>query len=311
MRTVLPTDKSRTYVEKEAYHAVGKPIPRMDAVDKVTGDGEFVADIKLSGMLYAKILRSPHPHAYISDIDTGAAKAVEGVRAVVTGEDLRDEMERTGVTLENILQNMKIMKEKELTLAGLLIFGRNPQQFRPYLKTWAIHFYGNDQGATEFIDRKELTGKLTDQLRRAEIFFRDHLRNPARIEGFDRIEGLEIPPEILREAVVNALAHRDYAIMSNIRIFIFDDRVEIISPGKLPNTVTIENIRYGIHAERNPVIISYLSKFGKMTQIGTGIPRMISLAKKATGREPDFEENEGQFKVIIHRSENKMQSPED
>jgi len=62
----------------------------------------------------------------------------------------------------------------------------------------------------------------------------------------------EIPPEALREAVINAIAHRDYHIPAQIRIFIFDDRIEIISPGKLPNTITLENIRMGVHAERNP-----------------------------------------------------------
>ena len=86
MRTVLPKNKVCIYGKKEDYRSVGKSIPRVDGIDKVTGEGRFIADIKMPGMLHTKILRSPHPHADIIEIDTGAAKAMEGVRAVVTGE---------------------------------------------------------------------------------------------------------------------------------------------------------------------------------------------------------------------------------
>ena len=89
MRTVLPKNKTCMYGKKDDYKAVGKGVPRFDAIDKVTGEGKFVADLKFNGMLHAKILRSPHPHADITDIDIGAAKATDGVWAVVTGEDLR------------------------------------------------------------------------------------------------------------------------------------------------------------------------------------------------------------------------------
>ncbi len=105
----------------------------------------------------------------------------------------------------------------------------------------------------------------------------------------------------MREAVVNAVAHRDYHIPSQIRIFIFDNRLEIVSPGRLPNTVTLENIKLGVHSERNQLIVSYLAKMGYMTQIGTGIIRMIRLLKEHTGREPDLEERDQAFVVRIWR----------
>lgn len=108
--------------------------------------------------------------------------------------------------------------------------------------------------------------------------------------------------EALREAVVNAVAHRDYTIPSNVRVFVYDDRIEVISPGRLPNTVTIENISYGIHVERNPIIVSYLTKLGKMSQIDTGIPRLIQMVRASTGKELLFEEVDSQFKVTIFRN---------
>ncbi len=92
MRTILPKNKHCKVPSKEDYRAVGKSIPRKDGVDKVTGEGKFIGDLKLPGMLHAKILRSPHAHADILEIDTGAAKALRGVWAVVTGEDLRGKL---------------------------------------------------------------------------------------------------------------------------------------------------------------------------------------------------------------------------
>ena len=109
----------------------------------------------------------------------------------------------------------------------------------------------------------------------------------------------EISIEALREAVVNAVAHRDYSIRSHIRIFIFDDRIEVRSPGRLPNTVTVENIRYGIHVERNPTVVSFLTKRGFMGQIGTGIVRMIRLMREYVGKEPEFYERDFEFHVIL------------
>ena len=214
---------------------------------------------------------------------------------------IEEELKTSQISLEKLLENMKILKNGNLTLAGLLLFGKNPQQFKPFCIVWAVRIAGTDPSTLKFEDRKEISGTLTEQLDKIEIFFKMHLRNPAVIKGFDREDYFEIPMEALREAVVNALAHRDYTIPSNVRVFVYDDRIEVTSPGKLPNTVTIENIRYGIHVERNPIIVSYLTKFGKMSQIGTGIPRLIQIVRKATGKDPLFEEVDNQFKVTIFR----------
>lgn len=88
MRSALPKDTVCDYSGSDYEGAVGRSLPRKDAIDKVTGDGRFVGDFKLPGLLHVKVLRSPHPHAYITDIDTGGAKALDGVWAVVTGKDL-------------------------------------------------------------------------------------------------------------------------------------------------------------------------------------------------------------------------------
>jgi len=163
-----------------------------------------------------------------------------------------------------------------------------------------VRFPGNDIG--EKFEKKDIEGRIIDQIKRTESVLKDYLRSETKIEGFKKEEPrYEIPIESLREAVINAVAHRNYQLPSQIRIFIFDNRIEVKSPGKLPNTVTIENIKLGFPLHRNPLIVSFLAKEHKMTEIGTGVPRMIRLLREHTGREPDFEERDQEFIIRIWR----------
>ncbi len=111
----------------------------------------------------------------------------------------------------------------------------------------------------------------------------------------------ELPEAALREAVVNAVAHRDYTIPGPIRLFIFDDRVEIHAPGKPPNTVDEGAMRVGVHVPRNPVIYKRLADLGLVTRVGSGIPRMIELVKKATGRELEILIRDFEVTFVIPR----------
>ena len=212
-------------------------------------------------------------------------------------------IEDMNADLNKLLENMKVltwMDEKLVfTVGGYLLFGLNPQKEFPFGKITIAKFDGNEIG--EEFEKKDLEGKLVEQIDGADRVLNQYLKTKVKIEGFGNELKFEIPKGVLREAVVNAIAHRDYHIPSQIRIFIFDNRLEIMSPGKLPNTVTLENIKLGVHSERNQLIVSYLAKMGYMTQIGTGIPRMIRLLKEHTGREPDFEERDHQFTVRIWR----------
>jgi len=115
---------------------------------------------------------------------------------------------------------------------------------------------------------------------------------------------LEIPAAALKEAVANALVHRDYFINSSIFINIFNDRVEIVSAGLLPNTLNVENIKLGIHIERNPIILSFMAKFqdSGYTDRGSGIPRMLRLCQeKKVPLKLINDTDRNQFKVIFYR----------
>jgi ATP-dependent DNA helicase RecG len=205
--------------------------------------------------------------------------------------------------LPKLLENMKVLTPLEdrlvFTVGGYLLFGRHPQKHFPYAKITVAAFAGEQIG--EEFEKKDLEGKLEEQIQGVETLLKLYLRTPVRIRAFASERRFEIPLEALREGVINAVAHRNYHLPAQIRILIFADRIEIISPGKLPNTVTLENIRLGVHAERNPLLVSFLSKMGYMTQIGTGIIRMIRLLRQHTGKEPEFEERGEEFLVRIWR----------
>ncbi|HOU12430.1 MAG TPA: ATP-binding protein [Anaerolineae bacterium] len=129
------------------------------------------------------------------------------------------------------------------------------------------------------------------------------MRNTAlatRIEGLQQTDRPQYPRPALREALVNAVAHRDYSLEgAQILLYVFDDRVEIRSPGGLPNSVTLENIRAHYSKPRNETIARVLFNLGYVNTLGSGVPRMIRLMREYVGREPDFETHAHQFLVRL------------
>ena len=115
---------------------------------------------------------------------------------------------------------------------------------------------------------------------------------------------LEIPEETFSEIIANAIVHRNYYIDSSIQINLFDDRLEVNSPGNLPNTINEENIKFGVHIERNPIILYFLEKDTKFRYSGkgTGIPRVIKLCEEAGIKLKLINDRQKQqFSVIFYR----------
>ena len=146
-------------------------------------------------------------------------------------------------------------------------------------------------------DRKDATGRLLDVLEDAQRFLRVHLVLPHDIRGFEAEPRPELPEEVFREALVNAVAHRDYTVHGPVHLFVFDDRVEIHTPGKPPNTVDVEAMRAGAHVVRNPRIYARLSDAGLVTRAGTGVRRIVRLVREATGKDVVIEIRE--FEVLL------------
>ncbi|MBI5499334.1 MAG: putative DNA binding domain-containing protein [Deltaproteobacteria bacterium] len=200
-----------------------------------------------------------------------------------------------------LLRNWGLLEGDHPTLAGALLFARDPQRHLPFAQINAARFPGADSAA-EPLDRKDLTGRLLDVIEGARRFLQEHLRVPHRIQGFDPESRPELPEEALREAVVNAVAHRDYTVQGPVRLFVFDDRVEIRTPGKPPNTVTASAMRAGVHVPRNPRIYSRLADAGLVTGAGTGIRRISTLVRQATGRDIGLEVAETEVLLTIPRA---------
>lgn len=204
--------------------------------------------------------------------------------------------------IENYLENLKIITpKKKPTLAGILFFAENPQRFIPYAKIIAAYIPGLDISIPP-ADRKDMTGKIPDLIEDSSKFLKLYLKEKHHIEGFKPELYPEIPEIVLREGIVNAIAHRDYTINASIRLFIFENRVEIRTPGKLPNTVTIESMKIaGSHVLRNPTLYNLLYKIGMVTDIGSGVYRMVKIMKERLNREIELHVTETEFIVSIPR----------
>ncbi len=201
-----------------------------------------------------------------------------------------DEPPTDAEALRRLLTALKILTTEGLSLMGVLCFARDPQRPLPWARVSAARSPGVDVGM-EFLDRKEIGGTLDAQITGTERFILDHLRSPSRIEGFES-EAPEpsLPLEAIREVVRNAIAHRDYAIRSPILVTVYDDRLEVSSPGRLLNSVSVEAVRLGVHVERNPLLAGVLAKRGMMTERGSGVPRVLRIMREQSLPEPEIEE---------------------
>lgn len=194
---------------------------------------------------------------------------------------------------------LKVVKEVDgefkPTNTGLLFFGKDPAEFIPQSEIKMVRFNGVTRLQT--IDSKEISGRIYEMLDEAEIFFKRNTRLANKIVGFKRVDIPEYPYEAVREALINAIAHRDYdRDESSIMFSIFDDRVEISNPGGLLPGLNIRKLE-GKHATRNKKICSIFKETRYMERYGTGIIKMKNLMGKHGLEEPEFEE-EGDFFVV-------------
>lgn len=199
-----------------------------------------------------------------------------------------------------------LRKDGKPTLAGYLFFGKNPQVFKPSLCIKAVAFYGNEIEGIKYRDSQDIHGRIPDQFTNAIGFLKRNLHHTQQGQDFNSLGKLEISEIALQELLENALIHRDYIRNAPIRILIFDNRVEIISPGSLPNSLTVEDIKYGNPVVRNNLMVSYAMHTLPYRGLGSGI-------KRALREQPDIHfhnDIEGeQFIVTIHRIFNDSQKP--
>lgn len=207
--------------------------------------------------------------------------------------------EEKGLTYEDALKAKRILPKDQLSLAGFLFFGKEPQRIKPAFTIKAVSFIGNDISGTQYRNKPaDFKGTIPQLFEEAMSFLKANLQYLQSGQDFNSTGKLEISEIALTELVQNAMVHRDYFKNSPIRILIFDDRVEIISPGKLPNSLTVEDIKYGNPVIRNNQLVAFASHTMPFSGLGSGIRRAIA-------EQPDIElvnDTEGeQFIVKIRR----------
>jgi ATP-dependent DNA helicase RecG len=183
-----------------------------------------------------------------------------------------------GADLNRLLQNLGLALESSLTLAGLLLFARHPQRFKPAFLVKAVRFSGIEVTGTQYLDSEDFGGRLDEQFRGGLSFV---MRNLQKRQNGQSVNSQGVPPvarEVWEELIANALVHRNYLLSASIRIFYFDDRVEITSPGALPNHLTVDKIRLGLSSFRNPTLGSFAAT-GLLAYrgLGTGVRRALKL----------------------------------
>ncbi len=201
-----------------------------------------------------------------------------------------------------ILANADIMTETgKVTVAGLLLFGINPQRHLPYAGISFAHFAGHEI-TEDLIDKQVIEGALGFQVDSALAVLRNNLQRPSRIQGAHTEDAtFQYPEKVFRELLVNAVVHRNYAITgSRIRVQLFTDRIEFISPGRLPNSVSIAKLSIGVSYAVNPIIVKFMENMRYMDRLGRGLPMVWQTARK-NQREIRFEEIGEEFRVVLGR----------
>lgn len=249
--------------------------------------------------------------ATMEDIDIEQLRTYLNQRSLQSQQSGRfDDVERVllGMGCATTTSNGEIVP----TNAGILFFGRDPQQFILQSEVVCVLFR-DELGVGGYIDRKIVRGTIQDLIDGAEAFLNKYMAVGAKIVGWKRIDLPEYPFEALREAVVNAVIHRDYSKTGeSIWVFYYTDRVEIHSPGSLLPGITIEQMDQGkVRSKlRNPVLAGLLRDVpGYMERIGSGIRLMLNETKQMGLPAPQFREM-GEFIVTFHKAPSDISQPD-
>ncbi|MGF1529778.1 MAG: RNA-binding domain-containing protein [Puniceicoccaceae bacterium] len=192
---------------------------------------------------------SPVPGTSLEDLDLAAIRSFYEER--FPAEQLSDD----AAEMVRQLQGIRLMVGDRLGIAGVLLFAKTPSVLLPEFTIKAVWFKGTDRGGNEYHDSRRFEGTLQSQYEQGMAFFS---RWNGRVQegSFNAPGRMEVPPFVFEEVLVNALVHRDYFIADSIKLFIFDDRIEVRSPGTLPNSLTEEEALRGIGRDRNPLLLS-------------------------------------------------------
>ena len=241
---------------------------------------------------------SPCAGATLKDIDSAAI------------EDFVDTAEAKGrLTLKGsrapkaVLQNFKLMRDDKLTNAAILLFGKDPRRFFNNIQVHCLHFFGTEK-RKPIASQQPYEGRIFEVIDQAVEFVLGKLDRPVgtRAHSTQAPGDFEVPRSVITEAIVNAVAHRDYRNNGFVQVIVYADRIEVWNPGELPHGLTPEKLRKP-HAPmpRNPLLAEPLYRVKFVEKAGTGTTDMISDCLAAGLPEPTFAQNGAHFVTTIWR----------
>ena len=218
-------------------------------------------------------------------------------------QDIENFRKKAGMTEHSVkkeqLINWKILKQSEGQVMATNAYALLTSDYFPFSKTQCAVFKGTDRAV--FLDKREFTGPIYAQIESAVDFVLRNIRLGARIDGLVRKEKYELPLEAIREMIINAHCHRNLLDESCIQVAVYDDRLEVTSPGGLYNGLTYEEVMNGHSKIRNKAIANIFSQMGLVEAWGSGIKRILNAAKEYGLLEPKFQEFDNMFRVELFR----------
>jgi len=216
--------------------------------------------------------------------------------------------------LATLLVNTEILsrESRSATLAGLVLFGNEPSRFLPQAKIEAVAYFGREK-EYRAKERRTIRGPYvplaTDQedvlipglVDQATAFAQRNIETVSMQDGLRRVERWDYPELVVREVRLNALVHRDYLLVgTDVELSVYSDRLEVVSPGRLPNGITPEAMVSGCRSARNELVKDVMKDYGYMEHLGMGIPRIVVAGmRRHNGTEPEFEERHERLTVRL------------
>ena len=203
------------------------------------------------------------------------------------------------VALEQLI-NWKILKKKDDQLIATNAFALLTSNYFEFSKTQCAVFKGTDRAV--FLDKREFNGPIYNQIEEAVDFVLRNIRLGATIDELVRKERYELPPEAIREMIINAHCHRNLLEESCIQVAVYDDRLEVTSPGGLYNGLTYEEVLNGHSKIRNKGLANIFSQMGLVEAWGSGIKRIFNAAREYGLQEPKIQEFDNMFRIELFRN---------
>ena len=271
----------------------------------------------LGGQEILRLASAKNTGDFESEAVPGAT--VDDFSRAMIDEYLEKRAERTkrpysGQTQDLLAEIGAITADGKPTVCGLLLLSEYPQQWLPQSGVVFAKFVGTtprgDSGLAGYSRREEITGPVPRLIESTWNLVWSEMAVSAIVKGLEREETFEYPQFAVREALVNAICHRDYRLRGRrIEVRMFSDRLEVISPGGLPGFITVENIK-DEHFSRNPRLVGGLFQWGYIEELGLGIDRMMEVMEQAGHLPPRFDARPYSFAVALHNERKKPRPPE-